>query len=723
MAEACHAPGELAAAQLQGGLAQIRADQRASRPEGAASAGKRVGEIIGIHLRMMLDKGRQIVGHPRKRAFGVRGEGQQEPRAARRIGQQGRRFLQNYVRIGTADAKRADSGAARCAPPPPGNKLRGNEEGAMRKVDGRIGRLEVQAGRNLAVFQSLDGLDEPRHTRSGIQMTDVGLDRTDGAASGFHRAKGVGQRPDLDGITQRGAGAVRLQIADGGRIDAGCPQCLADYLGLAVHAGCGEADLVRAVVVDGGSANDRQNRIAFFHCGGELFQGHQTRSGTAHRACRGAVKGPAVAVWREDEALVIEIAGRAAGLDAGSSGQRQFALAFQHGAGGQMHRHQRGGAGGVDVEAGPIEIQLVGNTGGDKFLAVKQADLEVGRDVGMSQSRQQVFLEVGIRANADKYANAAFVGGRIAAGALQRLPGDFQQVPLLRIAEFRLARRHVEEVGVKQRNAVKLAVSGHKTRMPRDFPCKAGGQQFFLVVETDRFHTGGKVLPEFIRRGGPGKMSGHADNRNGFFSVRRSCGYRLRRTLACGIWCAVENLRQTRYGGVVEEVGHFQAVVQLPLNQSPYPHQQQGIAPQLEEVVMDADALQIEHRAENLFQGLFGCAPRSDVGGIPRDFRFRQAAEINFAVCGQRKIGDLHDDCGNHVVRQLAFQIAAQFGHFTVADHIGAQPPLRASSEGGNYGAADEGMLAQNVFNFTQLDTETADLHLVIKTSQKAQSS
>ena len=57
------------------------------------------------------------------------------------------------------------------------------------------------------------------------------------------RAEGLRQRRHLDRIAERRAGAVRFDVADGVGIDAGQRLRQRDHLGLAVHAGRGEADL------------------------------------------------------------------------------------------------------------------------------------------------------------------------------------------------------------------------------------------------------------------------------------------------------------------------------------------------------------------------------------------------------------------------------------------------------------------------------------------------
>ncbi len=70
------------------------------------------------------------------------------------------------------------------------------------------------------------GLDESGHSGGGVGMADVRLHRAQPAAAasgGTRRAVGTGQGGDLDGVAQRGGRAVRLDVADGVRVDGGVP--------------------------------------------------------------------------------------------------------------------------------------------------------------------------------------------------------------------------------------------------------------------------------------------------------------------------------------------------------------------------------------------------------------------------------------------------------------------------------------------------------------------
>src|ERR1700749_4464543 len=93
-------------------------------------------------------------------------------------------FLQDNVRIGTADAERTDAGpawerVALC----PWTRLRVDVERARRQPDQWIGRAEVELGNQVPVAKHEDGLDRPGPPRRLTQMTQFGFYRADGATS------------------------------------------------------------------------------------------------------------------------------------------------------------------------------------------------------------------------------------------------------------------------------------------------------------------------------------------------------------------------------------------------------------------------------------------------------------------------------------------------------------------------------------------------------------
>ena len=74
--------------------------------------------------------------------------------------------------------------------------------------------------------------------------------------------EGLGQRGHFDRVAERGGGAVRLDVGDGSRIDAGKRMGHGDDFRLAFDARRAEADALRAVVVERGAVDHGIDLVA-----------------------------------------------------------------------------------------------------------------------------------------------------------------------------------------------------------------------------------------------------------------------------------------------------------------------------------------------------------------------------------------------------------------------------------------------------------------------------
>jgi hypothetical protein len=71
--------------------------------------------------------------------------------------------------------------------------------------------------RDFFVAELLDGFDEPGDSGSAIEVTDVGLGSADGAVGvllSTALAESFGEGGDFDGIAERSAGAVGLNVGN-----------------------------------------------------------------------------------------------------------------------------------------------------------------------------------------------------------------------------------------------------------------------------------------------------------------------------------------------------------------------------------------------------------------------------------------------------------------------------------------------------------------------------
>ena len=388
------------------------------------------GEGVGLLAQGRVGAGRhaqQLHGHP----LAIAGR-------RRRLGSIG----QHHMGVGAAEAKRADPHHRRLVAPGKGLEFGLHLQPQPGEIDRGVRRPEVEAGGQLAVLHAQGGLDQAGDAGGGFAVAQVGLDRTHpagllvGSALAQHRAQG----PQLDRVALAGAGAVGLDVLGGRRIDArplkGGPH--AGHLGPQVgrHHAVGAA-----VGVDRRAVDQRHDRIAVGLGGRQGLEQHRPGALAAHVAVGGRIEAFAAAVGRQ-QARLAEAALDARmdqGLDAPHQGGRAFAApeAFA----GQVHRHQRAAAGGIDREAGPLEIKEIGQpVGGDATGVARQHKrLVVGDAVLLGRGPQQRAV---VRAR-----NAHEHGGARAANALERLagrldglPGHLHQQPLLRIHAHRFPR-------------------------------------------------------------------------------------------------------------------------------------------------------------------------------------------------------------------------------------------------------------------------------------------
>jgi len=175
------------------------------------------------------------------------------------------------------------------------------------EVDARIRPAVVEAGRNLAMLERQGRLDEAGDARRGVQMPNVRLERADGAELPVCGAlpEDLREGRDFDGIAQRGARAVGLDVGDGARIHA-CNRVRGrNDLCLALDARRGVAHLGRAVVVEGRCLDDRVDGVALGQRICQALEDHDARAVAADSARGIGVEGAAVAVRGGDAALLV----------------------------------------------------------------------------------------------------------------------------------------------------------------------------------------------------------------------------------------------------------------------------------------------------------------------------------------------------------------------------------------------------------------------------------
>jgi len=96
--------------------------------------------------------------------------------------------------------------------------------------------------------------------------------------------EGLRQGSHLDRVSERGRGAVSLDVTDAVGLDARDRERRLDHLSLALHPGRGESHLARAVVVHGRALDDGPDLVAVGHGLLEPAEHHDAQAAAAHRA-------------------------------------------------------------------------------------------------------------------------------------------------------------------------------------------------------------------------------------------------------------------------------------------------------------------------------------------------------------------------------------------------------------------------------------------------------
>ena len=276
-------------------------------------------------------------------------------------------------------------------------------ERAVGEIDARIGSLEVEQRGDLAVAELLDRLDESGDAGGAVEVADVGLAGADGAEAVRVRAtfaEGLGEGGDFDGVAERGAGAMGLDVGNIGGRDAGGGLGERDDLRLGVHAGGGEADLVRAVVVDGPALDDGEDRVAVGDGLAEALEQDHAAAVAEHGAGGIGVEGAAGSVRRDHAVFLIEVFALLREADGDAAGERHVALIGEQRCGGLADGDERGGACRLDGHAGPAEVELVGDADGEEVLVVAEHRLVFGNLIVFREfaAGAEVVEEVGVEA-------------------------------------------------------------------------------------------------------------------------------------------------------------------------------------------------------------------------------------------------------------------------------------------------------------------------------------
>src|SRR5437660_11136457 len=202
-----------------------------------------------------------------------------------------RAFSEQHMSICPGPSKRTDASNTRCSFSRPIPTALRNDYRMFTPADVWIIFLKVKVRRDLLMPQSQDGFDKTSNARGSRQMSNICLHRTDHqwALWSVCLPKRCEQRLYLDGISQGGCRAMRLDIANVARLYPGVRKRLADHrlLSLLIR---GRYAIAPAILIDSRATNHRQDRVAISKGVRESFHHDHTTPFAYHKSVRGSIK-------------------------------------------------------------------------------------------------------------------------------------------------------------------------------------------------------------------------------------------------------------------------------------------------------------------------------------------------------------------------------------------------------------------------------------------------
>ncbi len=297
------------------------------------------------------------------------------------------------------------------------------------------------------------------------------------------------------------------------RFDPGGPVGGPDDGGLAFGARGGKARFVVAVVVDGRAEDDRPDMIPV---GQGFFQGFKNDYAgpvAEDRPFRLGVERPAVAVGRNHQAVLVKVAALPGEHDRGPAGQGHFAASFEHGLACQVNGDERRRAGGQNRVARALEVELVGNAGGDIVPIVEKEGVQIiGGQEGCGLEAADPFgVVAGPEEDADRPARRA----RRVSGVFEGLPGAFVEQADLGIHLDGFPGRIGEKLRVEGVDIFHDALGFDIAAVAHRLAADARLKELFVRESGDGFAAGLEVVPELLDIPGSGEASGHSDDGDG----------------------------------------------------------------------------------------------------------------------------------------------------------------------------------------------------------------
>src|SRR5882724_934003 len=210
----------------------------------------------------------------------------------------------------------------------------------------------------LPCFYNVSSVNQSGDARSHIKVSHIGLGGTNHAKlfCGRMRTKRLCQRGEFDRVAERSSCPVRLNVADGGRIDSRSSMGQSNHLGLSLDAWRGVSDFCGAVIVDAEAANYGINMIAVGERIIQTLEQHNSAAAPEHGSLRVGIEGSAMPIGGNHSTFLIGIATLLRKGNGNSSGQRHITLVGEQTLAGLSNREERCRTASLHSERRPAQI-------------------------------------------------------------------------------------------------------------------------------------------------------------------------------------------------------------------------------------------------------------------------------------------------------------------------------------------------------------------------------
>ena len=323
----------------------------------------------------------------------------------------------------------------------PGRRLGRHLQGQPIPVHLRVRRPEVQVFRDDPVLHRQDRLDDAGDARRRLQVSDIRLDRADqqGPLRIASPAVRRRRRLELDGVADRGPGAVRLQVVHLRGLDAGPRERRLDAILLRRPARHRQSR-ARPVLVERGAADHPPDPVPVRLGLVKALEHHDAAAFAPHVAVRGGVERRAPPVRRQHPGVRPQLQQSAGQDGVHAAREREVRFASLEPRHRLVHRHQRRRAGGVHRHRGPFQAQREGDAPDGGVEGGAGDGVEAGGGLGgIADVQDEVPVLVVADPRVDPGAAAPQPLG-VHPRVLERPPARLQHQPLLRVEELRLHR-------------------------------------------------------------------------------------------------------------------------------------------------------------------------------------------------------------------------------------------------------------------------------------------